>query len=65
MPTIYDNVDVPFLENAQGNGLKDALRISQKGDFCVGYFNLRGWKAIDSVVESWPRTDKPKKGVRS
>lgn len=59
MPTIYDNVNQSFLENDQGNGLKDALKISQKGDFCVGYFNLRGWKAIDKVVETWPRTDTP------
>lgn len=59
MPTIYDNVETPFLENVAGNGLKDALKVSKRGDFCVGYFNLRGWKSIDQVVASWPKTDTP------
>ncbi len=59
MPTIYDNVDLDFLENEQGSGLKDALKVSKSGDFCVGYFNLRGWKSIDQVVASWPKTDTP------
>lgn len=53
MPTIFDNIDTPFLENQQGNGLRDALKLSHRGDFCVGYFNLRGWSKIDDIVESW------------
>jgi len=57
MPTIYDNIDIPFLENDLGNGLKDALKVSRRGDFCVGYFNLRGWKSIDNVVENWPQSE--------
>ena len=54
MPTIFDNIDTPFLENQQGNGLRDALKLAFRGDFCVGYFNLRGWSRIDDVVEAWP-----------
>lgn len=59
MPTIFDNITTPFLENDQGNGLRDALKVAVRGDFCVGYFNLRGWRSIDDVVESWPSDGKP------
>ncbi|MBN8460378.1 MAG: NgoFVII family restriction endonuclease [Verrucomicrobia bacterium] len=54
MPTVFDNIATPFLENDARNGLKDALEVARRGDFCVGYFNLRGWRCIDSVVNSWP-----------
>src|SRR5687767_6165023 len=54
MPTIFDNIDTPFLENPRENGLRDALKLAYRGDFCVGYFNLRGWSRIDDVVQSWP-----------
>ncbi len=53
MPNVFDNIDTPFLENDLGIGLKDALKVANRGDFCVGYFNLRGWRCIDSVVNSW------------
>lgn len=53
MPTVFDNINTGFLENAAGNGLKDALKVAVRGDFCVGYFNLRGWRSIDSVIDRW------------
>ena len=53
MPTIFDNIHTEFLENAARKGLRDALKVARRGDFCVGYFNLRGWRYIDDVVESW------------
>ena len=53
MPTIFDNIETEFLENAAHNGLRDALKVARRGDFCVGYFNLRGWRHIDDVVETW------------
>lgn len=59
MPTVFDNIDTPFLENEGGNGLLDALKVARRGDFCVGYFNLRGWRCIDKVVSAWdlPQTE--------
>ena len=51
MPTIFDNIETPFLP-----AIRDALNVSYRGDFCVGYFNLRGWRHLASAVEAWPGT---------
>lgn len=61
MPTVFDNIENQFLENAIGNGLKDALKLAYRGDFCVGYFNLRGWRCIEGVVDSWHVPNEPNK----
>ena len=48
MPTIYDNIKEHLI-----NGLTEVLDVSHRADFCVGYFNLRGWKKVASQVERW------------
>lgn len=47
MPKIYDNI-----ENHLTKGLNETLELSQRTDFCVGYFNLRGWKEVADKIDS-------------
>ncbi len=48
MPKIFDNI-----ENFLTKGLSDSLEVSHRADFCVGYFNLRGWKEVASKIDDF------------
>ena len=47
MPRVFDNIDQQLLP-----ALADTLGRSTHSDFCVGYFNLRGWLGVGGNVES-------------
>src|SRR6266571_3217549 len=48
VPRIFDNIDLELLP-----ALRAMLEVANRSDFCVGYFNLRGWKTSDGLVERW------------
>jgi superfamily II DNA or RNA helicase len=52
MPKIYDNIEQHLTK-----GLNETLEVSQRTDFCVGYFNLRGWKEIANQIDGLPGAD--------
>ena len=47
MPKIYDNIKHHLTQ-----GLNETLELSHRTDFCVGYFNLRGWKEVADKIDS-------------
>ena len=51
MARIYDNIEVKFKEGLQGIMTSGGV---ERVDFCVGYFNLRGWNMIVNQVDELP-----------
>jgi superfamily II DNA or RNA helicase len=52
MSSIYDNIEQPLLPELQAY-----LKQAYQAYFCVGYFNLRGWRQIDADIEQFEGGD--------
>jgi len=50
MPRIFDNIQ---RDQILLSALQDTIQVAHRADFCVGYFNLRGWRAIADHIDEW------------
>lgn len=50
MPRIFDNLQP---DQSLLPALQDTIQVAYRADFCVGYFNLRGWRAIANYIDGW------------
>lgn len=53
MSRIFDNIEQDLLA-----ALRGTMAVSTRADFCVGYLNLRGWQAVEDLIQPWD----PKQG---
>ncbi len=56
MPRILDNLEST---TSLLRALRETLELSSRADFCVGYFNLRGWGGLAPHVDKWHQDDGP------
>ena len=56
MPRIFDNLE---LGSSLLPALQETLALSSRADFCVGYFNLRGWGGLAPYLDDWSNDDSP------
>ena len=56
MPRIFDNLE---LGSSLLPALQETLTLSSRADFCVGYFNLRGWGGLAPYVDDWSNDEGP------
>ena len=56
MPRIFDNLNQ---DSKLLPALQDTFALSSRADFCVGYFNLRGWAGLAPFVDRWEPADGP------
>ena len=46
MPQVFDNISESLLP-----ALRNTLQVAHRADFCIGYFNLRGWRSTDDLID--------------
>ena len=51
MARIYDNLELNFVDGLHGIITNVGV---ERVDFCVGYFNLRGWNLIVNQIDTIP-----------
>ncbi len=53
VPKIFDNIEAKLLP-----ALVEGVKAAYRADFCVGFFNLRGWKNLAEHVQRFEGGDK-------